>query len=250
MEIRHESFCLWHTSIILPSVSTPFPRIKIAIDGYSACGKSTLARRMAEELGYTYLDTGAMYRAVTLYFLQEELDWQNPDTVEKALDHIYLQFIREPDNLQLEMHMNGENVESEIRTMLVSDKVCNLSALPSVRRRLVEQQREMGTQGGVVLDGRDIGTIVFPDAELKLFVTARLDVRIDRRVSELSLKGASIDREAVRANLLMRDREETTREDSPLVQAPDALLLDTSDLGPDEVLQQALYWFETRFGTV
>jgi cytidylate kinase len=229
-------------------VTKPFPRITIAIDGFSACGKSTLARRMAEELGYLYLDTGAMYRAVTLYFLQEELDWNDPDTVERALDHIYLQFITHPDDLRQEMHLNGQNVETEIRTMLVSDKVCELSALSAVRRRMVDQQRDMGRDGGVVLDGRDIGTIVFPRAELKLFVTARLDVRVDRRMAELRAKGGDIDRESVRANLLMRDREETTRADSPLLQAADALLLDTSDLDQEAVLQAALAHFERRFG--
>jgi cytidylate kinase len=203
---------------------------------------------MAEELGYLYLDTGAMYRAVTLYFLQEELDWNDPDTVERALDHIYLQFITHPDDLRQEMHLNGQNVETEIRTMLVSDKVCELSALPAVRRRMVDQQRDMGRDGGVVLDGRDIGTVVFPRAELKLFVTARLEVRVDRRMAELRAKGGDIDRDSVQANLLMRDREETTRADSPLLQAPDALLLDTSDLDQEAVLQAALAHFERRFG--
>ncbi len=231
-------------------MTKPFPRITIAIDGYSACGKSTLARRMAEELGYLYLDTGAMYRAVTLYFLQEEMDWHQPETVERALDHIYLQFITHPDDLRQEMHLNGQNVESEIRTMLVSDKVCELAALSPVRRRMVEQQREMGREGGVVLDGRDIGTIVYPQAQLKLFVTARLEVRVGRRMAELQAKGGEVDRDTVRANLIMRDREETTRADSPLLQAPDAILLDTSDLDQTAVLQAAISQFEQRFGPI
>ncbi len=234
----------------MPAVMPPFPRIKIAIDGYSACGKSTLARRLAEELGYIYLDTGAMYRAVTLYFLQEELNWEDPVTVRNALDHIYLQFISQSDNTNKDIHLNGQNVELAIRTMLISDKVCELSALPDVRRRLVEQQRELGREGGVVLDGRDIGTVVFPEAELKFFVTARLDVRVDRRMAELSARGGQVERQSVLDNLLMRDREETTRSDSPLRQAADAVLIDTSDLSPNEVLQKAILTFEERFGPI
>ncbi len=233
----------------MPAVTNPLPRIKIAIDGYSGCGKSTLAKNLADELGYLYLDTGAMYRAVTLFFLQEELDWNNPVVVEKALDHIYLQFITHPDDLSQEMHLNGQNVEAEIRTMLVSDKVCELAALSSVRSRMVEQQREMGKEGGVVLDGRDIGTVVFPEAGLKLFVTAALEVRVERRMAELRDRGGETDREIVRANLLMRDREETTRIDSPLRQAPDAFVLDTSELSQEEVLRRALTLFERRFGS-
>jgi cytidylate kinase len=225
----------------------PTHRITIAIDGYSACGKSTLARRLAAELGYLYVDTGAMYRAVTLYFLQRDLDWRQPEVLEEALQHIYLQFIRQPDSTLMEIHLNGSPVEAAIRTMQVSEKVSELSALPAVRRFLVEQQRDMARDGGVVLDGRDIGTVVFPLAELKIFVTASLEVRVERRMRELQASDAQVNRESVRGNLLLRDHEDTTREDSPLRRAPDAVLIDTSENSPDDTLRQALELLSSRF---
>jgi cytidylate kinase len=222
-----------------PLPDQPRP-LTIAIDGHSACGKSTLARRLASELGYLYIDTGAMYRAVTLYFLRREIDPADADATRAALEHVYLQFIAGRDPERRDIHLNGENVESEIRSLLVADRVCDLAAVPAVRHHLVAQQREMGKEGGVVLDGRDIGTVVFPDADLKLFVTARMAVRVQRRMAELEAKGQAPSREAVEANLRMRDHEETTRAESPLRQAGDALALDTSDLDADAVLAAAL----------
>jgi cytidylate kinase len=230
-------------SVTLPDQK---PRITIAIDGYSACGKSTLAKRLARELGYLYIDTGAMYRAVTLYFLRREIDYNDDHATAETLEHIYLQFIANEDPERRDIHLNGENVESDIRSLLVADRVCDLAAIPTVRRHLVAQQRELGKDGGVVLDGRDIGTVVFPGAELKFFVTANMDVRVARRRAELQAKGQNPTREAVEANLQMRDREETTRAESPLRQAPDAIGLDTSHLDADAVLQAALQHVQAR----
>lgn len=225
----------------------PDPPITIAIDGYSACGKSTLARRMAEELGYVYLDTGAMYRAVTLHLLRRDLDWEQEEALEPELDRIYLQFIVDPDTRKPEIHLNGENVEGAIRTMQVADRVSEVASVSAVRRFLVRRQREMGQEGGVVLDGRDIGTVVFPKAEFKLFVTADFEVRVERRLLELQRKGLEVVREEVAANLRKRDHEETTREDSPLRQAEDALSLDTSKLSIDEALQTAFGMLQNQF---
>ena len=230
-------------SVTLPDQK---PRITIAIDGYSACGKSTLAVRLAQELGYLYIDTGAMYRAVTLFFLRREINYSDPQATAAALEHIYLQFIANDDPERRDIHLNGENVESEIRSLLVADRVCDLAAIPIVRQHLVAQQRELGKDGGVVLDGRDIGTIVFPKAEIKFFVTADMDVRVARRMAELVSKGQDLTLEAVETNLRMRDREETTRTESPLRQAPDAISLDTSRLNADAVLQVALQDVEAR----
>ena len=208
----------------------------IAIDGYSACGKSTLARRMAKALGYRYIDTGAMYRAVTHYFQENDVSLDDPTAVEEALKQIRIDF-RPEDNHVL---LNGRDVETEIRSLKVSGMVSPVAAISAVRRALVAQQREMGRQGRVILDGRDIGTVVFPDAETKLFVTADLATRTDRRVAELRAAGREVTAAAVRANLLERDRIDSSREDSPLRQAEDAVLLDNSDLSMEAFVERGL----------
>lgn len=221
-------------------------QLTIAIDGYSACGKSTLARRLARQLAYLYIDTGAMYRAVALHALRRNIDPKDSAGVEALLDHTYLQFIAGSVAGQRDMHLNGENVAAAIRTMQVADAVCDVAAMPPVRRYLVAQQREWGREGGVVLDGRDIGTVVFPDAELKFFVTANMSVRVARRMAELKARGQDLSPEKVEANLRMRDHEETTRADSPLRQAEDAVVLDTSSLDVDGVLAAAMVHVEAR----
>jgi CMP/dCMP kinase len=208
----------------------PVKSITIAVDGYSATGKSTTAKRVADRLGYTFIDTGAMYRAVTLFFLENGIDFhhETPELV-ASLDRIRLAFVLNPEAGRRDMYLNGRNVEQEIREMRISDVVSEVSTISPVRRRLVALQQEMGRGGGVVMDGRDIGTVVFPHAELKLFLTASTEVRVQRRLAEIAKKGGEpIDADAVRANLAHRDRIDSTREDSPLRKADDAIEIDTS----------------------
>jgi cytidylate kinase len=226
-----------------PMHTDPATQLTIAIDGYSACGKSTLARRLAQHLAYLYIDTGAMYRAVALHALRRNIDPKDLEAVAGMLPQTYLQFIAGRTAGQRD---NGENVAAAIRTMQVADAVCDVAAMPPVRRYLVAQQREWGKEGGVVLDGRDIGTVVFPDADLKFFVTADMPVRVARRMAELKGRGQDLSPEAVEANLRMRDHEETTRSDSPLRQADDAVVLDTSSLDVEGVLKAALVHVEQR----
>ena len=206
----------------------------IAIDGYSACGKSTLARALARRLGYRYIDTGAMYRAVTLYFQRHRIDPKDPDAVREAVPHLHIDF-RADDNHVL---LNDEDVEGEIRSLEVSQMVSPVAALSDVRRAMVELQRKMGRDGGVILDGRDIGTVVFPDADLKLFVTADQETRTDRRLSELISAGREVSREEVAENLRERDYIDSHREDSPLRQADDAVLLDNTNLNLDQLIDR------------
>ena len=206
----------------------------IAIDGYSACGKSTLARALARRLGYSYIDTGAMYRAVTLHLQRGGVDLADDAAVARAVDGLSIAF-RPADNHVL---LNGEDVEHEIRGLAVSQEVSNVAALSRVRRALVEQQRRMGADGGVILDGRDIGTVVFPDADLKLFVVAELETRIDRRVAELREAGRTVDRADVAANLKERDYIDSHRADSPLRRADDAILLDNTHLDLDQLVDR------------
>ncbi len=202
-------------------------KIIIAIDGYSGCGKSTTAKLVASKLDYLYIDTGAMYRAVTLYFLEHFITLSNPKEITKALEAIQLQFHPNVSG-ENEIFLNGLNVEQEIRKMYVSEQVSQVSALQEVRTMLVEQQRKMAKKGGVVMDGRDIGTNVFPDAELKIFVTAELHVRAERRQQELLEKGQEVDMDDIIRNLEERDRIDTTRKQNPLSKASDAHVLDTS----------------------
>jgi CMP/dCMP kinase len=209
-------------------------KIIIAIDGYSGCGKSTTAKRLATRLNYLYIDTGAMYRAVTLYFLDHFVSLSNPKDVTKALESIQLQFHTNPTNLANEIFLNGLNVEEEIRKMYVSEQVSHVSALFEVRQMLVEQQRRLAKKGGVVMDGRDIGTNVFPNAELKIFVTADIQVRAARRQSELLEKGQEVDLDDIVKNLEERDHIDTTRKQNPLVRANDAHILDTTYITIEE----------------
>lgn len=218
-------------------------RITIAIDGYSSCGKSTLAKALSEKLGYIFIDTGAMYRAVTLYSMRNgfvEAGGLNREALIGSLDDIHLRFELHPKTGKPEIILNDENVEEAIRRPEVSANVSIVAAIKEVRQKLVSQQRLMGLEGGVVMDGRDIGSVVFPHAELKLFVTADPEVRTKRRFLELRSKGIETSMEAVRSNLLERDRIDSTREESPLVQAADAIVLDNSNLTPDEQLKYSL----------
>lgn len=212
--------------------------IIIAIDGFSSCGKSTLAKALAKKLDYLYGDSGAMYRAVTLYFLENLVNYHEPAEVEAALTHIQIHFERL--NGENTTFLNGQNVEKEIRSMRVSEHVSPVSAIPAVRRAMVRQQQRMGEQRGIVMDGRDIGTVVFPDAELKLFLTADPDVRTSRRHLELVGKGIDADWDNIRHNLLERDHIDSTRSDSPLRQAEDALVIDNTLLSETEQLERAL----------
>jgi len=204
--------------------------IKIAIDGYAGTGKSTTARRVARKLNYTYIDTGAMYRAVTLFFLREGVpfDEVNPHMLD-ALNRIQLSFVESADH-HICMFLNGENVEDEIRKPEVSSKVSQVAVHGPVREKLVKEQRSMGAKGGVVMDGRDIGTVVFPDAELKIFMKADMEVRARRRKAELEAKGSVQSLEEITENLLERDKIDANREIAPLKKADDAKVIDTSTL--------------------
>lgn len=220
--------------------------IIVAIDGYSSCGKSTLARALAAKYHYAYVDSGAMYRAVTLYFLNNDVDWSDHEQVLHALDQISIGFKFNPETDTNETYLNGLNVEYAIRDMRVSARVSEVSKIKAVRDALVEFQQEMGEHRGIVMDGRDIGTVVFPDAELKLFMTADINVRIDRRYRELLAKGEQITMEQVAENLKQRDFVDTTRAESPLRQASDALVLDNTDFTQEEQLDLASRWVEER----
>jgi CMP/dCMP kinase len=218
-------------------------RITIAIDGYSSCGKSTIARALAAKLGYNYVDSGAMYRAVTLYCLQHGIIKDGAfveDEIVRALDDVHLTFQFNPASRSSDTFLNGENVEKQIRTMEVSSLVSPVSKIKEVRQRMVALQRSMGANKGVVMDGRDIGTNVFPDAELKLFMTADVDVRVQRRVDELRAKGQPVSLDEVRQNLINRDYEDSHRKENPLVQASDAVVLDNSELSRDQQLDFVL----------
>ncbi len=218
-------------------------KIIIAIDGYSSCGKSTLAKGIAKVLHYAYLDSGAMYRAVTLFFLENYVDYGVPEAVEEALKHIDIHFERIDG--QNHTFLNGQDVEKQIREMRVSDHVSPVSTIPAVRRAMVRQQQAMGKRRGIVADGRDIGTVVFPDAELKIFLTADPDVRTSRRHLELAAKGIDAEWDDIRHNLLERDRIDSTRADSPLRQAADAIVMDNTLLSETEQLAKALDWAKT-----
>lgn len=213
-------------------------KIIIAIDGYSACGKSSTAKAVASILGYSYIDTGAMYRAVTLYFLQNFVSLTNPNEIENALKEIEIEFRHNPKTQKSDTYLNGINVEQEIRQMTVSDKVSEVSAISQVRRFLVAQQQKMGKKKGIVMDGRDIGTVVFPEAELKIFMTAEMAVRAKRRQDELLEKGELVDLEEIVENLKKRDLIDTSRKDSPLRQAEDAQLIDTTAITFEEQVNQ------------
>lgn len=214
--------------------------IIIAIDGFSSTGKSTLAKQLAQKLNYTYVDSGAMYRAITLYFLDREVDLNDKPSVEKALEHIELHF---EDNL---ICLNGEKVHDQIRTMSVANLVSEVAALNAVRKFAVAQQQKMGEHKALVMDGRDIGTTVFPKAELKIYLTASEEIRTHRRFDEMKSTNDRITLSEVSANLAHRDLIDSTREVSPLRKAKDALVLDNSELTMPQQLQIALDWAQER----
>jgi cytidylate kinase len=209
-------------------------KIVVAIDGYSSCGKSTTAKLVAKELHYAYIDTGAMYRAVTLYFLEHYIDFTNPKKIAQALADIHITFERNSRTQRNEVFLNSLNVEDEIRKMYISNAVSEVSVIPEVRHCMVRQQQKMGKKRGVVMDGRDIGTTVFPDAEVKVFMTADVYTRAQRRQQELLENGELVPLDEIIQNLQKRDLIDSTRKESPLIQARDAALLDTSYITIDE----------------
>ena len=221
-------------------------KIIITIDGWSSCGKSTLAKHLAKELGYVYIDSGAMYRAITLYFLRNHVDWTNDAAVHEALQNISLEFVYNDKTMQSEMHLNGENVEYVIRDLVVAEKVSEVAAVKEVREFAVAQQKKMGKKKGIVMDGRDIGTVVFPKAELKIFMTADNAVRVERRFKELFQKNPAITIEEIKTNLEMRDYIDSHREVSPLRKAKDAMTLDNSSLTIKQQLETALGWVRQK----
>lgn len=223
-------------------------KIIIAIDGFSSCGKSTLAKALATKLAYVFIDTGAMYRAIALYFLRNNIGFNDEAAILRSLNNIKLTFKFNDTTLKSDMYLNDENVETLIREMYVSEKVSEVAAIPAVRDFAVAQQQAMGKEKGIVMDGRDIGTVVFPDAALKIFVTADKEVRTERRFLELVVKNPNISKEEVAANLAHRDLIDSTREHSPLRQADDALVLDNTHLNQQEQFELALNWAYERIG--
>jgi cytidylate kinase len=217
-------------------------KIIITIDGWSSCGKSTLARQLAKELGYVYIDSGAMYRAITLYFLRNHVDWTKTAEVTQALKEINLAFIYNDASQKSEIYLNNENVEYLIRDLVIAEKVSDIAAIKAVRDFAVSQQQKMGEKKGIIMDGRDIGTVVFPKAELKIFMTADNAVRVERRFRELFDKNPNITIEEVKNNLEMRDYIDSHRDVSPLKKAKDALVLDNTNLSEEEQLKLALHW--------
>ncbi len=221
-------------------------KITIAIDGFSSCGKSTMAKDLAKEIDYIYIDSGAMYRAVTLYCIQHDLfksEGIDTDTLKQHIPYIHISFQLDTETHRPYTYLNGINVENEIRTMEVSSKVSPIAALGFVREALVAQQQEMGKAKGIVMDGRDIGTTVFPDAELKIFVTASPEIRAQRRYDELKAKGQKADFDEILANVKERDYIDQHREVSPLRKADDAILLDNSHM----TIAQQKEWLTEQF---
>ncbi|HWI93430.1 MAG TPA: (d)CMP kinase [Flavisolibacter sp.] len=223
-------------------------KIIITIDGWSSCGKSTLAKQLAKALGYVYVDSGAMYRAITLYFLRNHIDWTDISAVKHALREISLEFVYNIQSQQSEIFLNDENVEYVIRDLVVAEKVSDVAAIREVRQFAVTQQQKMGKGKGVVMDGRDIGTVVFPHAELKIFMTADNAIRVERRFKELYQKNPNVSIDEVKSNLEMRDYIDSHREVSPLRQAEDAILLDNTNLTEKEQFQRALKWAHAEIG--
>lgn len=222
------------------------PKIIIAIDGYSSCGKSTIAKELAAKLGYEYIDSGAMYRAITLHMMRNDVNIKNSDEVLNALADIHLSFKVNATNHRSEIHLNDEDVEHQIRDMIVAEKVSDVAALKEVRAFATAQQKRMGKKKGIVMDGRDIGTTVFPDAELKIFMTADPAVRVKRRFEEIYPVNPNITLEEVKHNLELRDYIDSNREISPLRQAEDAIVLDNSSLTREEQLNKVMEWVRER----
>ena len=215
-------------------------KIIITIDGWSSCGKSTLAKQLAKKLSYRHVDSGAMYRAITLYFLRNRVDWTRKKEVADALKNITLEFIVNDKTLQSEIYLNEENVEYLIRDLIISEKVSDVAAIKEVRAFAVVQQHKIGDDKGIVMDGRDIGTVVFPNAEVKIFMIADSSVRVERRFKELFEKNPNITLEEVKSNIEMRDYLDSNREASPLRKANDAIELDNTNLTEKEQLEFAL----------
>lgn len=218
-------------------------KINIAIDGFSSCGKSTLAKALAKELDYIFIDSGAMYRALTLHAFRSgwlDLNHFDKEKTIASLPDIELHFELNPTTNRLEIYLNGENVENNIRNLEISNLVSTLSKVKEVREKLVLEQQKMGKNGGVVMDGRDIGSVVFPTAELKLFITADPKIRAQRRYKELIAKGETVRLEEVEKNLAERDLQDSTRAESPLIQTADAVLIDNSNLTPESQLALVL----------
>ena len=219
-------------------------KIIVAIDGYSSCGKSTIAKALASKLGYVYVDSGAMYRAVTLYCIKKKIIDKNgefdPEKVISALEKIKISFKYNPSSKVSDTYLNRKNVEQEIRGMQVSKFVSQISAIKEIRHHVSKIQREFGKEKGIVMDGRDIGTNVFPEAEMKIFMTADPDVRVQRRVDEYTSKGNKVTFEEVKLNLLTRDYDDTHRKESPLSKAKDAIVLDNTDLSREQQLEYVL----------
>jgi cytidylate kinase len=224
-------------------------KIIITIDGWSSAGKSTLAKALAKELGYVYVDSGAMYRAITLYFLRNHVDWTDKKQVNEAIRNIQLDFRFNERSGVTEIHLNDENVEFLIRDLVVAERVSEVAAIKEVRTFAVSQQHRFGEKKGIVMDGRDIGTVVFPKAELKIFMLADNAVRVERRFKELYEKNPNITIEEVRDNIQMRDYMDSNRKISPLKKADDAIELDNTNLTREEQLQKALALVKQRLGT-
>ncbi len=221
--------------------------ITIAIDGYSSCGKSTLAKAMAKVLNYTFIDTGAMYRCITLFALRHNFIGDNFIDINQIITSLNQLSIRfENEGGTQKVFLNNEDVSKEIRSLTIANFVSDVAAIKEVRSFLVKQQREMGENGGVIMDGRDIGSVVFPNAELKLFLTADTQIRAQRRFDELNNSGIEINIDDVEKNLLKRDHIDSTREESPLIQTADAIVIDNSELSQEEQLNLALWYAKAR----
>lgn len=221
-------------------------KIIIAIDGHSSCGKSTIAKEMAKALNYKHIDSGAMYRAITLHFIRNNVNISDSSEVKNALENIQLSFVYNKSKNTYDICLNGEDVAHQIHEMIVAERVSDVAAIKEVRELAVAQQKEMGKEGGIVMDGRDIGSVVFPNAELKLFMTAGMAVRAKRRFQELYAKNPNITYEEVMANIQMRDYIDSNRKESPLVKAEDAVVLDNSTMNREEQLKTALGWVRER----
>jgi cytidylate kinase len=217
-------------------------KINIAIDGYSSCGKGTLAKQLAQHLNYVFIDSGSMYRAVTLFVLDHHIDPQDEASVERVLGDVDIRFDLNSETGRFEVVLNGVSVESRIRDLRVSSQVSYIAKISAVRRKLVEIQQKIGLNKGVVMDGRDIGTVVYPNAELKIFMTASSEVRADRRFAELEQAGQKVTWQEVFDNLVSRDTIDSSREDSPLTMSSDYRVLDNSHLSREEQFELAMTW--------
>ena len=224
-------------------------KINIAIDGYSSCGKGTLAKALASALNYVFIDSGAMYRAVTLFLMRHSVNLDDMAQVEQALAKVTVKFDVNDAGVSIVL-LNGENVEHEIRTIAVASKVSEVAKIQAVRDKLVYLQQQMGVQKGVVMDGRDIGTVVFPDAELKIFMTASVEVRAQRRFAELVAKGDDVTLEEISANLKHRDAVDSSRENSPLTMTSDYRVLDNSEMDRDSQFALAMAWADEVFSLI